>query len=96
VTSAGPAEGKSVTSANLAVTFARTGKRTIVVDADLLHPSLHVLLGMPNQTGLFDLFWTIPTSLSNYSETTWDGDRVVQTMRARVEAWASGNERGQK
>jgi Mrp family chromosome partitioning ATPase len=45
VTSAGPEEGKSVTSTNLAVTFARTGKQTIIIDADLLHPSVHQVLG---------------------------------------------------
>jgi capsular exopolysaccharide synthesis family protein len=57
VTSPGPEEGKTVTSTNLAVTFARTGKRTIIVDADLMHPSVHNLVGVPSGPGLFELLW---------------------------------------
>jgi tyrosine-protein kinase len=68
VTSAGPKEGKSVTSANLAVTFARTGKRTIVVDADLLHPSVHQLLDLPNGPGLFELVWGDVQSPGGFSQ----------------------------
>jgi capsular exopolysaccharide synthesis family protein len=41
VTSPGPAEGKSITTANLAVTFAETGARVIVIDADFRRPTLH-------------------------------------------------------
>ncbi|HBY97264.1 MAG: polysaccharide biosynthesis tyrosine autokinase [Ardenticatenaceae bacterium] len=52
VTSPGPREGKSVTSANLAVAVAQTGARVILVDADLRRPSQHTLFTLPNQTGL--------------------------------------------
>jgi Mrp family chromosome partitioning ATPase/capsular polysaccharide biosynthesis protein len=86
VTSAGPHEGKSVTSANLAVTFARTGKRTILIDADLLHPSLHSLLGMPNQTGLFDLFWGEADGPSGISQIGRDGEQFVSALRSRAES----------
>ncbi|HEX2988708.1 MAG TPA: hypothetical protein VHS06_11130, partial [Chloroflexota bacterium] len=43
----GPAghEGKSLTSANLAISFAQSGKRTLLVDADLRRPTLHTLFG---------------------------------------------------
>jgi protein-tyrosine kinase len=34
------------------VTFARVGKRTILVDCDLRHPAQHVLFGLPNATGV--------------------------------------------
>lgn len=41
VTSALPAEGKSTTASNIALTFAETGHPVTIVDADLRRPSLH-------------------------------------------------------
>ncbi|HEY3083058.1 MAG TPA: CpsD/CapB family tyrosine-protein kinase [Chloroflexota bacterium] len=52
VASASADEGKSTTLANLAVTFAQAGRRTILVDSDLRRPSLHAIFGMPNDQGL--------------------------------------------
>jgi Mrp family chromosome partitioning ATPase/capsular polysaccharide biosynthesis protein len=57
VTSPGPGEGKSVTSANLAASFAQVGNRTIAVDANLRHPSLHAIFGVANASGLGPLLW---------------------------------------
>jgi len=55
VTSAVRGEGKSVTTVNLACSFAEeTGKRVVVVDADMRNPTLHKLLGIDNQRGLAD------------------------------------------
>jgi len=55
VTSAAHGEGTSVTTANLACSFAEeTGKRVVVVDADMRKPRLHKLLGIDNQRGLAD------------------------------------------
>ena len=51
VTSSRAGEGKSVTTANLAVALAQAGQRVIVVDADLRGPSLHKLFGLPNEVG---------------------------------------------
>ena len=52
VTSASPDEGKSVTLANLAVTFAQAGHDVVLVDADLRRPSVHTLFDLPNERGL--------------------------------------------
>ena len=52
VTSASPSEGKSVTAANLAVTMAQAGYRTILVDCDLRKPSQQKIFGFSNDTGL--------------------------------------------
>ncbi|MHB1415117.1 MAG: tyrosine-protein kinase domain-containing protein, partial [Chloroflexota bacterium] len=60
VTSPGTREGKSVTSANLAVSLAQAGRRTIVVDADLRRPSLHTIFGINNELGLTTLFLSEP------------------------------------
>jgi capsular exopolysaccharide synthesis family protein len=52
VTSPTPAEGKSFVSSNLAVAFAQTGKRVILVDADLRKPTLHRVFGLVNNVGV--------------------------------------------
>jgi capsular exopolysaccharide synthesis family protein len=52
VTSALPGEGKSATTANLAVVLAETGVRTLLVDADLRRPRAERFLGVPNGAGL--------------------------------------------
>jgi capsular exopolysaccharide synthesis family protein len=52
VTSPTPNDGKSVTVANLAITMAQSGRRTILVDCDLRRPSLHSLFGVENEAGM--------------------------------------------
>jgi Mrp family chromosome partitioning ATPase/capsular polysaccharide biosynthesis protein len=56
VTSAGPSEGKSVTAANLAITFAITGMRVLLIDADMRRPTLHQLFDLPNSSGLSSIW----------------------------------------
>jgi non-specific protein-tyrosine kinase len=55
VTSSAQSEDKSVVLANLAVTFAQAGNKTIIVDADLRRPAQHELWGVPNERGLTDM-----------------------------------------
>lgn len=51
ITSPAPNEGKSTTIANLAVTMAQSGRRTILVDCDLRRPSLHEIFSASNEEG---------------------------------------------
>ena len=52
VTSAGPAEGKSITALAIARHFAAVGLKVLIVDADLRNPSLHTKAGLDNAVGL--------------------------------------------
>jgi capsular exopolysaccharide synthesis family protein len=52
VSSAADADDKSATLANLAVTFAQSGHKTIIVDSDLRRPSQHTIWGVDNARGL--------------------------------------------
>lgn len=52
VTSAVQGEGKSTTAANLAVTFARSGRNVVLVDLDLRRPRIHSYFGLDPEIGL--------------------------------------------
>lgn len=52
VTSAMPGEGKTTTAVNLALAMADSGRRTLLVDADLRNPSVAKALGMEGSVGL--------------------------------------------
>lgn len=52
VTSAGSGEGKSTTTANLAVVLADSGQRVLLVDADMRKATVHKTFHLTNDTGL--------------------------------------------
>lgn len=51
-TSATPGAGKSTTAANVAIAYAQSGKRTLLLDADLRRPTTHYTFEVANQRGL--------------------------------------------
>ncbi len=55
VTSAGRGEGRTTSAVNLAIAYAQAGKKTILVDADIRNPGVHLYFGEPNQRGLTNI-----------------------------------------
>jgi len=57
ITSPQPAEGKTLTSVNLALTFSKVYNQTVLlVDCDLRHQNVHKILGFQSNSGLMDYF----------------------------------------
>ncbi len=52
ISSAVPGEGKTMTSTNLAVALAQTGRNTLIIDADLRRPRVASTLGLDPAIGL--------------------------------------------
>ena len=73
ITSAVPNEGKSTISANLAITFALSGARTLLIDADLRRGALREAFGIPSKIGFAEVLkqevnWrevVVPTTYPN-------------------------------
>ena len=55
ITSPSRGDGRSTVAAHLAVAFAQSGRRVLLVDADLRQPAVHKLFALSNQRGLHDM-----------------------------------------
>jgi len=51
-TSTEPGDGKTTISSNMAAAFAQSGRKTLVIDADMRRPGLSTLLGLRDDVGL--------------------------------------------
>ena len=54
ITSPEAGEGKTTVASNLGAAFAATGRRVLMVDADLRRPRLHKVFDVPNTPGLLE------------------------------------------
>jgi capsular exopolysaccharide synthesis family protein len=68
ITSAMGSEGKTTTAANLSVVLAQSGRRVILVSADLRRSRVHSFFGLSNRVGLSDAlsdFTMLPDAISD-------------------------------
>ena len=77
ITGPSPGVGKSFVSLNFAVIFANSGKRVLVIDADLRRGYLHQSLSLSNERGLSDLLSAQATQQEIIQETYIEGLHVV-------------------
>jgi polysaccharide biosynthesis transport protein len=80
VTSSVPKEGKSTVAVNLAVAMSQLGRRVLLIDGDLRHPSQHKIWEIPNERGLSSVL----TSESYLEETAIEVQPNLQVLTAGV------------
>ncbi len=79
VASARSGEGKTVTSANLALVFAQAGRTVLLVDGDLRKPGIHAVFNLPNTQGLTTLLRGDPKQLDEIAQATEEPNLRVLT-----------------
>lgn len=91
VTSAEQGEGKTTLASNLAMSLARAGRRTLLVDCDLRAPAAHAMFDVPLQPGMSEVILnevelpdavrvtTVDANLSLLAAGLWDRN-VVQEL----------------
>lgn len=79
ITSANPKEGKSITSANLAVVMALSGLRVILVDCDLRRPQQHKIFHLSNNFGLVSALLHPEAVLNGFIQPTETENLKVMT-----------------
>lgn len=81
ITSPGKGDGKSTTTANLAVSMAQQNEKVLLIDANLREPTIHKMFTITNQVGLTDLL----TNKASFNEV------VCKTGIGKLDVLTSGS-----
>jgi len=85
ITSSAPQEGKTQTLCNLAIAFAQSGQKTLIVGSDFRKPTIYKLFGLPRSPGLSEvLIGNIPWKEAINTTTDMllgklEYDRIIKT-----------------
>ncbi len=80
VTSAAPHDGKSLTCANLAISFSMAGKKVLLVDCDMHRPTQNVSFGVTTESGLSEYLTGICEE-AEISETEYENVHLLSAGR---------------
>ncbi|MDZ4767918.1 MAG: polysaccharide biosynthesis tyrosine autokinase [Chloroflexota bacterium] len=81
ITSPSPEEGKSMTTANLAITMALAGLQVLLIDADLRRPKLHEIFELENNVGLTTLLFADPSTAEALESDANDETKLPANLR---------------
>lgn len=77
ITSSMPGEGKSWTSSNLAVAFAQSGKKVLLIDADMRKGRQHKIFGLRKDNGLSNYLSGVGSHLLERDSNINDEDLLI-------------------
>lgn len=82
ITSAVAGEGKTSSASHLAASLARSGRKTLLIDADLRKPLLHRLFDMPRTPGLSELLRGEKTIADIVQQTSVENLKLITAGRS--------------
>lgn len=80
VTSSSPSDGKSLTCANLAISFAMSGKRVLLIDCDMRKPTQKLAFGATVENGLSEFLAGV-TAEPEIVSTSYEGLSLLTAGR---------------